>query len=55
MAEGGDDSQILKELLVKENYVSAEEMKRAEDYASASHLDLIDFKLHCLFGNILNK
>lgn len=44
MAAGGD-SQILKEILVKENYVSAEEMKRAEDYATAARLDLIDYLL----------
>lgn len=41
----GGDSQLLKEILVKENYVSAEEMEKAEAYANSARLDLIDYLL----------
>ncbi|MFA5047429.1 MAG: ATPase, T2SS/T4P/T4SS family [Patescibacteria group bacterium] len=50
-------SQTLKELLVKENYISAEDMKQAEESAKFSRADVIDYLLgeDLITGDLLGQ
>lgn len=40
------DEKILKELLLSENYILAEDLKKAEDYAKTNHADFLDYLYH---------